>query len=506
MKTIALFLFSVLLTSVSLTGQSLQDFEIYNKPVKELFKPFADNKIPDHLDEQFFIDRDVDDLWRKDSTINYSFVNDLDSSAWLKTKLTYDDQNNTLDRITIRKSTQSDEWLNAHRERYTFNDQNLQIQYISFEWKLEQWVNSRRSDYSYNDNNLRTQYTNYNWEEEQWVGDRKTEITFNNNGNRILEISYDWDVISESWLNSTKVESDFNEQGLRYRLLRYTNDMETNEWVFSMKDSTSYNEQGQMLFMYRYYWNDSTYLWDNYERLTYTYETDILSFWREYWVDNEWKYFDKHESLIDSLIEIHNRYKYVDDSIWFHNNIAYVEFNNFGKLVSWESYKRYEGNTEWYAEDKYNKSYNEIGNQTTLIYFKWDNSSEEWIGDSKHINVYNEDNIAYYNCSYYWEENGWYKETSDISYFNISSIKDLDNSHTLVQVYPNPCSNQITIDLENTDNNKVIYSIYSMSGKIVKNGILKSNSTINIDMLDKGYYLIKIDIGSKIYSAKFLKL
>lgn len=80
---------------------------------------------------------------------------------------------------------------------------------------------------------------------------------------------------------------------------------------------------------------------------------------------------------------------------------------------------------------------------------------------------------------------------------NYNSISNLQLSE--LSIYPNPANERIFI--ENTDIQSRDYQIYSISGKLFRNGQISTDKTILIDKLSSGTYILKI--GENV--GKFIK-
>ena len=77
-----------------------------------------------------------------------------------------------------------------------------------------------------------------------------------------------------------------------------------------------------------------------------------------------------------------------------------------------------------------------------------------------------------------------------------TSISEIENSPSF-KLYPNPATNQLTIELTNNYSERIL--IHDISGRLVKS--IQSNSqstTINISELEGGLYLVSLDgVGIK---------
>jgi hypothetical protein len=72
-----------------------------------------------------------------------------------------------------------------------------------------------------------------------------------------------------------------------------------------------------------------------------------------------------------------------------------------------------------------------------------------------------------------------------------------------VKIYPNPTSNQLTLDLP-LNHEDIEYHIYNLAGQDVLNGSLKT-PVLTVEQLPAGLFFIKIKQGDEHYKSKFIK-
>jgi len=94
--------------------------------------------------------------------------------------------------------------------------------------------------------------------------------------------------------------------------------------------------------------------------------------------------------------------------------------------------------------------------------------------------------------------------------FDSTSKFELISASNQLKLYPNPALHSISIDIS-MEHNRLNYNyfIYNAKGELVAGGIfdnLKKSNTINIEVLTKGHYVLKITDGVKSKSIKFVKL
>ena len=81
------------------------------------------------------------------------------------------------------------------------------------------------------------------------------------------------------------------------------------------------------------------------------------------------------------------------------------------------------------------------------------------------------------------------------------SVKGINKNNDLIEIYPNPATDSFVINA--TDKNSK-YQIIDINGQLVDEGILDQKS-INVSLLKKGIYNIKIISGDTVNSSKFVK-
>jgi hypothetical protein len=72
-----------------------------------------------------------------------------------------------------------------------------------------------------------------------------------------------------------------------------------------------------------------------------------------------------------------------------------------------------------------------------------------------------------------------------------------------IRLYPNPASDQVTIEIENKNNIQLHVSFYDLSGKLLLSSVT-SGKPLNISSLENGMYIVRIESGQS--TAVFRKL
>ncbi|MCW3083274.1 MAG: C-terminal target protein [Bacteroidetes bacterium] len=74
-----------------------------------------------------------------------------------------------------------------------------------------------------------------------------------------------------------------------------------------------------------------------------------------------------------------------------------------------------------------------------------------------------------------------------------------------INVYPNPATDNITVDIEKLNNKEAVIAIYDMTGNMIRSYTTASNQlTINRDGLKSGMYFISVTADNKRYTNKLI--
>ncbi len=90
------------------------------------------------------------------------------------------------------------------------------------------------------------------------------------------------------------------------------------------------------------------------------------------------------------------------------------------------------------------------------------------------------------------------------SVFTISgfSVQDLDKYG--INIYPNPTSGRLNVDLINSVEN-ASYRIISISGKVIdEDSLTETKNIINLSSIHKGLYFIELKLDSNVVVSKII--
>ncbi|ARV16916.1 hypothetical protein BTO07_13055 [Polaribacter sp. SA4-12] len=85
------------------------------------------------------------------------------------------------------------------------------------------------------------------------------------------------------------------------------------------------------------------------------------------------------------------------------------------------------------------------------------------------------------------------------------STSDYNSDKIELSFYPNPTKKELNLQSSTLDLSKnLIYNISDITGKVVKKGAVE-NKKINVENLNSGVYLVKLNVDGKQQNFKFIK-
>ena len=292
-----------------------------------------------------------------------------------------------------------------------------------------------------------------------------------------------------------KITQTFDNYGniLMYKIEDWLN----NTWINYSKNTYTYDASGNMLSEIIEYWQNNT--WQNNYRYTYTYDANgnMLTVLIESWQNNAWVSNSKGTYTYDAngnrLNWLHEKWQ---TNAWENSDKnTYTYDTNGSKLTS--LYELWQNNA-WVNRNKFTYTYDPNGNSITGKYEIWQNSNWQlsFTPNFSNLEVYSAENVFTSLIAARYEAHF-------VSFVN--GIKESDIKP--IYIYPNPASNNLTINLSQLKNLKnTTVSIYDIHGKLLLHQNIQQPLTeLTITQFAKGFYIVKVNNNKEILVSKFVK-
>ncbi len=461
---------------------------------------------------------------RLDSIVRFS-VTAGQFDNFSKDLYTYDDSGNNTQNVSYWTDA-TGAWLYRSKGTYTYDTAGNEILSISHSWDTinQQWIEHRKHEITYDANGNETLRVRYIWDEntEAWRGWKRYERAYDADDNETLILTYIWDNTTNNWIEHIKNEDVYTGGYLTENVI-YNWDEDAGQWIGYRKKEYAYDAEGNLIADIKYDWSTDTQAWINdYKTETLYTNGSITSTMYYDWIAGEWinksisEYAYNPEKQLVELTEY-----------WLGDLVRKQEYDydNAGNQTLTASHSEWNATTQqWGNGTKTEYTYDDNNNLTSRIGFDWDAGTQAWNPTAREDGGYGEftldelimpehlynflvsfniSNNQTYGEAYMRDEtNQTWELTYRSDYYYSSVLTAIENTYqTKLHIFPNPTSDIITFDLENST--FVTLSIYDVQGKYMGTQHLQNNQ-LSVRHLDSGVYFYQLLIDGEIFGGKFI--
>ncbi len=377
--------------------------------------------------------------------------------------------------------------------------------YQEYEEEADTWHNDTKDEYLYNSELQNTAWIEKDWNftTNTWQDTAKIELEFNNEGQVSAMNIFTIDEISGGFIQEMRTEAFYSPEGRLDSVLHFYEESE-NTWVKEGSQIYHYNETGQLVQMdYTSLEEDDDEEYLESLRFVYTYNDEgQMATSSMYFLDSEMEIlFSETEYIYDTSGRLtateFSSLSFVTFTVELNSRNAY-EYNAAGD-VSVETFSWWDSATsEWMTEEKYEYTYNNTNYSEVLFpsYLQFFGFNEDMYTFNKAITEI----ITFYNMAGEWVP----FERSLYFYSEATPTNTTDIAQTLVSIYPNPATDNVTLGWDN--HGLLSLEVYNITGAKVFEKQVSSGMTVPVSTLENGVYLFKlIDKSETIYSGKLIK-
>ena len=499
-------LLAMLVLSTFAMAQFNQRTNPAEKSPMEIIKSFPDKK-----------------TWKTPGTITAQKINEL-----INAQQTMAAQQQLLDSIrNWNWDVINGEWKNSEKTiKMTYDNKNRLLSLIQQDWDTdtEEWVNAIKTTYTYNNNGDITQMLMESWEEGEWMDAMKTTMNYDGNNNLInskFEIMLDeWTVFTYTEFTydiNHNVLTEINQTGLSGPLTNNTKEIftydtnnnqltSTNQiwnvdtWENQSKTINTYNAKNYILTYTYQSWESGD--WVNFNKQTFTYNSndDETGWLSQKWVSGSWENLAQHISTYDTRHNLTTELQQIwENSDWLNTQKYTYTYNNSDLMLT-ELSQEYRDN-EWLNVAQTTNTYDTRGNNTSETTQIWLNDAWYTTGLTQETYDINNYNISYVNRGFDMDGKTILSGDSSRFYYHPVSSGIPETAGESMTVYPNPVKDYLILKIDAASSltgEMMSYSLFDLSGKLLESRKLEGNVTrIYMRRLPPATYVIKISDGNK---------
>ncbi|MDG1037452.1 MAG: T9SS type A sorting domain-containing protein [Polaribacter sp.] len=348
-----------------------------------------------------------------------------------------------------------------------------------------------------------------------WQNSDKIEYNYEANGNVVEEIEFFWQTSESQWTAANKISYNYNTHNKVIVALNEEFDADTNSFKESSRTNYTYNSSGYLTQFLDQDWSGST--WENSSKTDLTYNGNLVSGGLSYeWVDNNW-------SKVENVTIVYNDNETIksfalatwDGSGWVDESGINFSYDGGDNLIS---KVRYAWNGSAFEDDsKTEYIYDTNGNIISEKEFDFDNGNFEL--DSEETAAYDTSELMSDYVHPYSDKSGidyltdpfglinkilntTATDSDRITYnYNETTASITEFGSTALSVYPNPVSSFIKVDDSSFSISNM--TIFNLIGQKLLSTI---ENKLNIENLDNGVYLLKVEtVSGKYFTKRILK-
>lgn len=402
-----------------------------------------------------------------------------------------------------------DEYEPISKTVMTYHTAGQLFEEISFYFdmdKNEQWTPSMKKSFLYDEHQNPTLEVHASFDNNQWEDYYRFKIdyTYNESGKILTETAHFWSLfLADTWLPSYQLEYTYNEQGHRTSETSFLPDFDQLTFIIDYKEEYFYNDAGVVYKAYGY----------NFDHLEQEWFLTLKG------TDIEWHNFEKWQmttftvwlNLGDDWDDWDDDFKKREEIEWFPFLRLSFEYHpelHIQTLMLEEIYSDWD--EDWMPIYRERTTFNEFNFKTGLFY---EYMEDDWVmsdalvmdgafsDDGKPLDI----QIRMFDE---WNDKNWVPVSRKIfEYDTNTSVPQIPQINLMARLFPNPASQQITLEIPNLERAAEI-RIFNLSGQMIQYARMEAfvnQHTLNIENLPQGMYMINIQSGNEQQNIKLIR-
>ena len=374
------------------------------------------------------------------------------------------------DLLIARRDDQVEAGAFAFRDstEFYYNNNDLLDNSLNLKFDNGAWNNWKRTEYEYDSNNNRTLFHRLNWNNSEWISDYQYRYEYDVNNYRSLQTRYSFE--NGDWVPSSKTEYVHEDDKLiQFTQLNYID----NNWVNNFDYHYYYNTNGNLDYRTTHVWVDTEWILSRQTIYVYDENNNVIEADRREWYEQTW------------VPNIRFTYKYNSD------NQEVEQLREIGPTG------------EYVNNTKIEFTYHGDGLKANNTFYFW--TEEEWAPTASTEFSYDDRENIVYTLSLVPADDDWANSSQAFLYYRYpspTSNPSLDD--LMIKIVPNPNDGNFTINIQDQFSDKHLIELFSMDGKSLFSKEIENNTSVNLNFLPDGTYLLKMTDGNRSLSKKLL--
>lgn len=324
-----------------------------------------------------------------------------------------------------------------------------------------------------------------------WVNSLQQINLLDAHENNIQTTDQYWDKSSGLWFDSIKIERVFDTHGNKLSDTAFLKGRFISSWKYTYANQYKYSLSSQLL--------ENTY-WQ----------------WYSMWI-TEYKnvYYYNAANKIDSVLT----YILNSSGTWQENNSTVFKYDSMYRLLSldWGSWTQYnysypDSNTEiidtkfgtglgrWVNDNRFTLTFNKDHKTIEKIREIWDDSAHQYFKNVKTTNSYDTRDYIVQSVDTSWDRisNSWRQQVGDnmtrFYYEMYTGINDVKKRTCKLNLYPNPTSIYLNVQLSDIGTAQVTFAIYDIAGRLWRQWGVHTSGTYEAEIPT-----IDLPVGSYVF-------
>ncbi len=381
---------------------------------------------------------------------------------------------------------------------------------LSDDWEQDSnfWFKFDSVTYVYDVEGLLIEQYEYRRDSNQWMQHSRSFYTYNNEALLINTYREIWK--DTFWRESVNLNFEYDDLGnLAVRELKFWN-VGINGWKNNQKIFYTYDDENQLTFEYwekgenNTDWKQSTNVF--YEYTDGKQSKKFVRFWRDNLMDYENAWEETSEYAPDGSQTVHKFFTW-ENEMWVHTEIDTENFDANQNMVLRVLQRVSDLTGQMENTFRYVNEYDVNNNHIMEETNDWDPVNETWLKRSITVWTFNEFDLPTEEFYKYWDEDNleWVNGYREFYFYeSFTDFESIPFEKLGMQLFPNPTSGIINIQLENQLHITTTIYIINIHSQVVFNQELEPSDFYSVDAssFPNGLYLVLIRHENQHYVQK----